>query len=98
MKWISWHQPTDDYRPTQFPPTTGVLAWWKTGDSEKGATLVALVDAVTDEAAQEHVRRNWPEAGEWRFCEEKANKTFSSRFPVQDWMIERGCSNLRSDT
>lgn len=29
----------------------------------------------------------------WRFCDDKETKVFGSRFPVQDWMIERGCSN-----
>ncbi|HHN9180003.1 TPA: hypothetical protein ACP63B_002856 [Escherichia coli] len=93
MKWISWYQPTADYRPNQYPPTIGVLAWWKTGEGDKGMTLVALVDAETEEAAKEHIRLNWPEASEWRFCEDKTDKTFSCRYPVQDWMVARGCSN-----
>jgi len=93
MKWISWYQPTEDYRPTQYPPTEGILAWWKTGESDRGATLVALIDAETEDAAKGHIHLNWPEASEWRFCEDRADKTFSSRYPVQDWMVARGCSN-----
>ena len=93
MKWISWYQPTEDSRPLQYPPTESILAWWETGTSDKGAVLVALVDAETEESAKEHVQLNWPEANEWRFCEEKADKTFTDRFPVSDWMVARGCSN-----
>lgn len=94
MKWISWYQPTEDHRPLQYPPTPAILAWWQTGDSDKGAVLVALVDAETEESAKEHVQVNWPEANEWRFCDDKADKTFGNRFPVSDWMAERGCSNV----
>lgn len=98
MKWISWYQPTPDPRPLQYPPTAGILAWWQTGDSDKGGVLVALVDAETEESAKEHVQVNWPEASEWRFCEDKADKTFTPRFPVQDWMVARGCSNVSQPT
>lgn len=90
MKWISWFQPTEDYRPVNYPPTEKILAWWCTGHGENGTTLVALVD-VED---QEHqVKLNWPEVENWRFCEDKETKVFGSRFPVEGWMIERGCSN-----
>lgn len=96
MKWISWVQPTEDHRPINFPPTESVLAWWCTG--EKGgdtpaSTLVALVDAEDEDAAKSAVLCNWPEATEWRFCEDKSDKKFSSRFPVSYWMKKRGCFN-----
>lgn len=26
--WLSWHQPTEDYRPLTDPPVEGVLGWW----------------------------------------------------------------------
>lgn len=97
MQWISWYQPTDDHRPINYPPTEKVLAWWKTGESDKGSTLVALVDVDTEISAQESILGNWPEVKDWRFCEEKNDKIFGSRYPVQDWMIERGCSNLVID-
>lgn len=96
MKWISWFQPTEDYRPVKYPPTAEVLAWWKTGESDTHSTLVALVDAESEEKAKEHVLLNWPEVAEWRFCEDKEDKVFSVRFPVQDWMVARGCSNASS--
>lgn len=92
MKWISWLQTTEDYRPVNYPPTEKVLAWWCTGHTERGATLVALIDVDDQEQAQHHVKLNWPEAENWRFCEDKNDKTFGDRFPLQDWMIERGCS------
>lgn len=94
MKWISWYQPTDDHRPVNYPPTEKVLAWWCTGHSAiHGATLVALVDVDDQEQAEYNVKLNWPEAEKWRSCEDKEDKVFSDRFPVEDWMIERGCSN-----
>lgn len=90
MKWISWFQPTEDHRPIKFPPTEKVLGWWCTGDSSKGQTLVALVDAESEEEAKSHILLNWPEVVDWRFCAERDTKTFNSRFPLQEWMIERG--------
>ena len=93
MKWISWYQPTEDYRPVNYPPTEKVLAWWCTGQSDTSATIVALVDVEDQEQAEYHVKLNWPEAENWRFCDDEETKVFGSRFPVQDWMIERGCSN-----
>lgn len=94
MKWISWYQPTDDHRPVNYPPTEKVLAWWCTGHSAAhGATLVALIDVHNQEQAEHHVKLNWPEAEKWRFCVDKNDKVFGDRLPVQDWMIERGCSN-----
>lgn len=92
MKWISWFQPTEDYRPVSYPPTEKVFAWWCTGYTERGATLVAFIDVDDQEQAQHHVKLNWPEAENWRFCEDKNDKTFGDRFPLEDWMIERGCS------
>lgn len=92
MKWISWFQPTEDYRPVNYPPTEKVLAWWCTGHTERGATLVALVDVDDQEQAEHHVKQNWPEAENWRFCEDKNDKTFGDRFPLEDWMVDRGCS------
>lgn len=94
MKWISWHQPTDDYRPLKYPPTEKILAWWCTGHSINGATLVALVDVKECKDAEENVKLNWPEAEDWRFCEDKEDKAFGDRFPLEDWMVDRGCSYL----
>lgn len=59
-----------------------------------GAALVALVEAETEEDAKKHIFLNWPEACNWRFCEDKDDKVFSVRYPVQDWMVARGCSNV----
>lgn len=93
MKWISWYQPTDDHRPVNYPPTEKVLAWWCTGHSAAhGATLVALVDVDNQEQAEHHIKFNWPEAEKWRFCIDKDDKVFGDRFPLKDWMVDRGCS------
>lgn len=93
MMWISWYQPTNDHRPVSYPPNPAILAWWCTGHTEQGATLCALVDSQSENDARMKVLKDWPEVEKWRFCENKDNKSFNSRFPLQDWMIERGCSS-----
>ncbi len=93
MNWISWYQPTDDYRPVNFPPSEKILAWWCTGQSDKGAVICCLVDELGESEAKAQIVKNWPEAEQWRFCEIKTDKKFNDRFPVSDWMIARGCSN-----
>lgn len=79
--WISWYQPTEDYRPIKFPIP---VEWWCSGERADGAsTLCAMVDALTEEAAKKEIQKYWHEAGEWRFCDEKAIDWLpGSRFPV----------------
>jgi len=86
--WISWYQPTEDHRPLSFPPNENILGWWCTGHSEAGATLCAMVKALSEEEARFHVKVEWPEVEEWRFCEESDGKV-GDRFPLSEWMIPR---------
>ena len=89
--WISWEQRTVDHRPLAFPPNKGVLGWWCSGYTEDGwATLCAAVDADNEEGAKSTVKIDWPEAGEWRYCEQRADDWMpNDRFPLKDWMVER---------
>lgn len=90
--WLSWYQPTDDYRPLTDPPHPQVLGWWCSGFrcDDEAATLCACVEAETDEEAKVYVRISWPEATEWRFCEEKAGSFVpGDRFPLSAWMKKR---------
>lgn len=96
MKWLSWYQPTEDHRPVSYPPNEGVLAWFCTGRSERGATIVALIEADTEEQAKEIALKDWPEIVDWRFCEDKHDRKLSNRFPVSDWMLARGCYNEKT--
>lgn len=90
LYWISWQQPTDDYRPLTYPPNESVLGWWCTGyDSKDRATLCAWVCAETVEGARAAVSKDWPEAVHGRFCEESQHVTLSGRFPQSDWMVPR---------
>jgi hypothetical protein len=91
LYWISWYQPTEDYRPLGYPPNEAVLGWWCSGSrcSDDAATLCAYVHAGDEKAAKEAVLRDWPEATEWRFCEPREAVIESSRFPLEDWMRER---------
>lgn len=93
MKWISWYQPTEDHRPLTYPPNAQVLGWWHTGSGEAGKTLVAIVEASTEEEAQAVVLKDWPEAERWRFCTDIESKEMSDRFPLDDWMAERGLTS-----
>jgi|SRR5882757_6278637 len=89
--WLSWIQPTEDYRPLTDPPNVAVLGWWCSGyDSEDHATLCAGVWAKSEPAAKKHIQEDWPEAKEWRFCEQQeSNFIPSDRFPLEGWAKER---------
>jgi hypothetical protein len=89
--WISWHQPTEDHRPLTYPPNTSVLGWWCSGSDEKDRwTLCALVRAGTEADAQAAVLTDWPEAEDWRFCNEVGtNFQPGDRFPLSEWMKTR---------
>jgi hypothetical protein len=89
--WISWYQPTEDYRPLGYPPNAAILGWWCTGTrtSDDASTICALVRAEDEAAAQSAVIIDWPEAIDWRFCELRHDWQSSARFPLTDWMVER---------
>lgn len=92
--WVSWLQTTEDYRPLTFPPNGRVLGWWCSGyrSSDDAATICALVAAETEDDAKAVILKDWPEADEWRFCDEvepdwDPNK--GGRFPPSEWSVER---------
>ncbi len=90
--WISWHQPTDDFRPLTDPPVEPVLGWWCSGyDSEDVPILCAAVSGRNEQQAKRNVRKSWPEADQWRFCEEKAKDWRpGDRFPIEKgWEKDR---------
>lgn len=91
MYWISWYQPTEDYRPRVYPPNPSILGYWCTGQrsSDGASTLVAWVEAGTEEIAKEYIQIDWPEATEWRFCNVVTEWKLSTRFPLSDWMERR---------
>jgi hypothetical protein len=72
--WIGWYEPVDeaeDPRPLTWPLPNGVQYWisgWR-GDMS-AATMVAVVDAATEEAAKKLIESLWKPDG-WRFCEEQ---------------------------
>ena len=93
--WISWYQPTDDERPLTYPPNKEVLGWWCTGFSEDdGHTICAIVEADTEDQAEDVVLQDWPEAEKWRFCNEMKSPEVGDRFPISDWMRMRGVRSL----
>lgn len=102
--WISWYQPTEDYRPLTDPPNAAILGWWCSGYGESAeirklwgltprqtsATLCALVNADSRESAENAVHIDWPEATEWRFCyERECDFLPGDRFPLSDWVRDR---------
>lgn len=89
--WLSWYQPTDDYRPLAFPPNEAILGWWCTGyECDSRPIICALVQAESLEAAWLAVRRDWPEFTK-RFQGDRASDYVirNDRFPLSDWMRER---------
>jgi hypothetical protein len=89
--WLSWIQPTEDFRPLNDPPRDAVLGWWCSGyDGSDNATLCAGVLAKSGAAAKKTIQHDWPEAAIWRFCEEQApDFTPGDRFPLKGWAKER---------
>ena len=94
--WLSWPQPTEDFRPLTDPPRpAGILGWWCSGyDADDVALLCALVEASNLSAAKAAIRQSWPEApGKrqvWRI-EQEHDATFrpGSRFPINGWSAAR---------
>lgn len=86
--WISWWQVTEDWRPVYNPkkePEPLKHMYWSSGErcSDGAASMCAVVDAKNEADAKRTIRRYWPEAKEWRFCEEKSNEWLpGNRFPV----------------
>jgi hypothetical protein len=80
--WISWEQPGDDYRPLTWPPPRHILAYWCSGEGDDYFTVVAIVRALTPEAARAEVANAsaWPDAGAERFCQPIAAPP-GDRFP-----------------
>ena len=95
--WVSWLQPTEDYRALTFPPNESIIGYWCSGyasgaNDESIPILCAVVDAADQEAAAEAVKKDWPEWQEWRFIEERdADYKPGDRFPIDgcEWMQER---------
>ena len=89
--WISWYQPTEDYRPLTYPPNENVLSWHCTGSnsSEDIYTICSMVKAENEEEAKKTIQLDWPEAEEWRFCKIKESTELNDRFPLDDWMKKR---------
>jgi len=52
--------------------------------------MCALVRAPSAAAAQAAILKDWPEASDWRFVNER-DKAWrpSERFPLHPWMIDR---------
>ena len=87
--WVSWIQPTEDHRPVRFPPAK-MLGWWCSGEDASGnATLCALLDANSEQAAKDILAFNWPETRyieDWRIWDRMADDYVpGDRFPLSDW-------------
>jgi len=57
-----------------WPLKNGVVKYWCSGyrgDDNEESALCALVEAEGEGDAKRKIRAYWPEAKEWRFCEEK---------------------------
>lgn len=88
--WLSWFQPGDDFRPMTYPPNASVLGWWKSGITEYGSTLCALVREQSESLAWSAIEQDWPDMEDKRFCEDKGSLFLpGDRFPLSDWMKER---------
>lgn len=98
--WISWFQPTKDHRPLTFPPNEAIAGWWCSGyNSVDHATICAAVDAESEDDAHEAIKKDWPEATGWRFCEQVESEFRpNDRFPPSPWMVPRLARNDKPST
>ena len=90
--WVSWYQPTDDPRPLTWPPHKNILGYWETGyrDSDGAFTLCAYLLACSERIGKRIIKKQWPEAKEWRFFDRaERNEVDEGRFPMSDWMKPR---------
>ncbi len=93
--WISWKEYAPDNRPLTDPPSEAILGWWESGAGDGFTTLCAVVDAVSEKEAMEHVIRNWPITrgqASWRFCQSFPDGwTPGDRFPIKpgSWSAKR---------
>ncbi len=93
--WVSWEQPTKDFRPLNDPPTDAILGWWCSGyDANDTPILCAAIQGVGVLDAIVQIAKEWPESPHWedgfRFFDEKPDSWMpSNRFPLSDWMRER---------
>lgn len=102
--WVSWIQPTEDFRPINYPPNEQILGWWCSGyDSSDNPIICACVVGIGEtigdrmRSATDAIDIEWPESTSseenstgWRFFDEKADDfRTSDRFPLSDWMKER---------
>ena len=89
--WVSWYQPTEDYRPLTFPPVPELLGYWCSGSTYEDPprhTLCAAVLGDSEAEAKANINKYWPEATDWRFCEKceyEIDGWWSDRFPLPDW-------------
>lgn len=89
--WLSWEQPGEDVRPITFPPNDAVLGWWTTGvyGDEEGSTLCAYVEAPSEDAAWDAIKKDWPDCGDRRFINRCECVRTSGRLPLKEWMRPR---------
>jgi len=91
--WMSWYQPTEDWRPLKVPLPDG-CHFWCSGYrcSDDAATLCAMWVAESEDRAKAQIQEFWPEADEWRFVNEVESDWLpGDRFPIADTeVIEDG--------
>ena len=89
--WISWFQPEKNCSPIYKPENRNILAWWCTSQMNvsKDFTIVAIVAAHSEREAKEIIKKAWPDAGAWRFCQPKEKVKLSDRYKLTDWMERR---------
>lgn len=90
--WISWYETSEDHRPLTYPPNQAVLGWWCSGYRcfDNAAAICALVEAESEEEAENAILQDWPGEKEWRFLSQvEKDYDLGDRFPLSDWMKER---------
>ena len=81
--WLGWRERVAEF-PQQELPVEVLGAWcsgWAADDSY--STMVAWVEARSEEAARAVILKHWGEGKEWRFCTQtSADFDPGDRFPL----------------
>jgi hypothetical protein len=90
--WLSWYEPSEDWRPVHFPPNENILGCWCSELSDIGPTVVAFVESKNEQEAWDSIDKEFPREGprDIRFCEERDFSFLpNDRFPLDPWMENR---------
>lgn len=90
--WVTWKQPTKDYRPSKpFQTNENILGWWCIEEpaGEEPAILAALVKANNSRLAKMSILHEWCDLGDWISIQTRDDIDIGDKYPLDGWMTVR---------